>query len=82
MKGKDHWGDLDIIEKVMWKLVLKYISCDGVNWSNLHQNRIQCEGGNEPSSSIKDWEFLDQLSDFQYELCSMEWLSCVLELQF
>jgi hypothetical protein len=35
---------------------------EGVNWIDLAQDRdwrCLCEHGNEPSASIKDWEFLD-----------------------
>jgi hypothetical protein len=38
--------------------------CDGVDWNNLSEQGAvagSCEYGNEPSISLRDWEFLDEL---------------------
>jgi hypothetical protein len=44
------------------KMDLREIGWDGMNWIDLAQDRDQwrgsCEQGNEPSGSIKCWEFL------------------------
>jgi hypothetical protein len=47
------------------KIDLREIGWDGGDWIDLAQVRDQwegfCEGGNEPSGSIKRWEVLEWL---------------------
>jgi hypothetical protein len=48
---------------------LRERGCNGMDWISLAQDRDQwrafCEHGNEPSGSIKCWEFLDWLHNWQ-----------------
>jgi hypothetical protein len=51
------------------KMDLREIGWDGMDWIDLAQGRDQwegsCEDGNEPSGSIKCWEFLEWLHNWQ-----------------
>jgi hypothetical protein len=41
------------------KMDLQEVGCRSMNWIELAQVAGTCECGNEPSCSIKRWEFLD-----------------------
>jgi hypothetical protein len=51
------------------KMDLREIGWDGIDWIDLSQDRDQVEGsyerGNEPSGSIKRWEVLEWLHNWQ-----------------
>jgi hypothetical protein len=49
------------------KLDLRKIGWDGGDWMNLAQGPVEgsCERGNEPSGSIKRWEVLKWLHNWQ-----------------
>jgi hypothetical protein len=40
-KERYHLGDLDIHGSVVFKMDLKEIRCDGVNWIQLAQDKVQ-----------------------------------------
>jgi len=50
------------------RMDLREIGWEGVDWLHLAQNKDQQQAVvnmvNEPSGSIKSWEFLDYLSDY------------------
>jgi hypothetical protein len=41
------------------RMDLQEVGCRGMDWIGLARDRNTCECGNEPSGSIKRWEFLD-----------------------
>jgi hypothetical protein len=50
------------------KIDLREIRWDGMNWIDLAQDRTMegsCEHGDEPSGSIKCWELLEWLRNWQ-----------------
>jgi hypothetical protein len=51
------------------KMDVREIGWDGGDWIDLAQDRDQwrgsCEGGNEPSGSIKRWDVLEWLHNWQ-----------------
>jgi hypothetical protein len=47
------------------KMDLREIGWDGMDWIDLAQDRGSCERGNEPSGSIKCWEVLEWLHNWQ-----------------
>jgi hypothetical protein len=59
-----------LVQKRRWennvKIYATEMEREGVNWISLVEDKVQgfCEHGNDPSSSIKTGEPLDQLSDY------------------
>jgi len=51
-RERDHWGDLGVDGWIILGWYLQEVGCGYMDW-------IACEGGNEPSGSVKCGEFLD-----------------------
>jgi hypothetical protein len=47
------------------KMDFREIGWDGMDWIDLAQDRDSCERGEEPSDSIKFWEVLEWLHNWQ-----------------
>jgi hypothetical protein len=61
-KERDHWEDQDVGRWTILKWILRETGWDGVDWIDLAQDRDQ---RNEASGSIKCWEVLEWLHNWQ-----------------
>jgi hypothetical protein len=61
LKGRDHLKGLVKDGRIVFKWILENRMICGLDSSDLGYETVlsSCEHGNEPSDSIKGWEFLD-----------------------
>jgi hypothetical protein len=67
-EGKHHWEDQDVGGWTILKLILeRWDGMVGIQsiWLRIGPVEGSCEGGNEASGSIKRWEILEWLHNWQ-----------------
>jgi hypothetical protein len=67
-KQRDHWKDQDVGGLTILKWILREIGWDGVDWTDMVQDREPVEGsyeqGIEHSGCLKCWEVLEWLHNW------------------